>query len=90
VTFETDVLQLLLCILDTIALKFAIGLHKLVAMIFAVSFEIIIQRAVGNEPCYLIKKDFNNYIIRPKIGVEKNNYTSHSVKFVKNLQIGFR
>jgi hypothetical protein len=24
-------------------------LHKLVAMIFAVSFEIIIQRAVGNE-----------------------------------------
>jgi hypothetical protein len=24
-------------------------------MIFAVSFEIIIQRAVGNEPCYLIK-----------------------------------
>jgi hypothetical protein len=90
VTFEIDVLQLLLCILDTIALKFAIGLHKLVAMIFAVSFEIIIQRAVGNELCYLIKKDFNNYIIRPKIGVEKNNYTSHSVKFVKNLQIGFR
>jgi hypothetical protein len=90
VTFEIDVLQLLLCILDTIALKFAIGLHKLVAMIFAVNFEIIIQRAVGNEPCYLIKKDFNNYIIRPKIGVEKNNYTSHSVKFVKNLQIGFR
>jgi hypothetical protein len=90
VTFEIDVLQLLLCILDTIALKFAIGLHKLVAMIFAASFEIIIQRAVGNEPCYLIKKDFNHYIIRPKIGVEKNNYTSHSVKFVKNLQIGFR
>jgi hypothetical protein len=85
VTFETDVLQLLLCILDTIALKFAIGLHQLVAMKFAVtSFEIIIQRGVGNEPCYLIKKDFNNYIIRPKIGVEKNNYTSHSVKFVKN------
>jgi hypothetical protein len=87
VTFETAVLQLLLCILDTIALKFAI----IIAMIFAASFEIIIQRAVGNEPCYLIKKkDFNNYIIRPKIGVEKNNYTSHSVKFVKNLQIAFR
>jgi hypothetical protein len=27
-------------------------------MIFAVSFEIIIQRAVGNELCYLIKKTF--------------------------------
>jgi hypothetical protein len=51
---ETDVLQLLLCILDTVALKFVIGLHKLVDMIFAVSFEIIIQQAVGNEPCYLI------------------------------------
>jgi hypothetical protein len=47
VTFETDVLQLLLCILDTIALKFAIRLHKLVVMMFVVSFEIIIQRAVG-------------------------------------------
>jgi hypothetical protein len=54
-TFETDVLQLLLRILDIIALKFTIGLHKLVAMIFAVSFEIIIQRAVGNGPYYLIK-----------------------------------
>jgi hypothetical protein len=43
--------------LDTIALKFAIG-HKLVAMIFAVSFEIIIQRVVSNEPCYVIKKHF--------------------------------
>jgi hypothetical protein len=51
---ETDVLQLLLRSLD-IALKFAIGLHKLVAIIFAVSFEIIIQRAVGNGPYYLIK-----------------------------------
>jgi hypothetical protein len=35
-----------------IALKCAIGLHELVAMVFAVSFEIIIQRAVGNESCY--------------------------------------
>jgi hypothetical protein len=52
---ETDVLQLLLCILDTIVLKFAIGLHKLVAMTFAVSFEIIIQRTMGNEPYYLMK-----------------------------------
>jgi hypothetical protein len=34
---------------DTIALKFAVGLHKLVAMIFAVSVEIIIQRTVDNE-----------------------------------------
>jgi hypothetical protein len=34
---------------------FAIELHKLVAMIFAVSFEIIIQRAVGNESCYPMK-----------------------------------
>jgi hypothetical protein len=39
-------------ILDTTALKFAIGLHKPVAMIF---FEITIQRAVGDEPCYLMK-----------------------------------
>jgi hypothetical protein len=31
---ETNVLKLLVCILDTIALKFAIGLHKLVAVIF--------------------------------------------------------
>jgi hypothetical protein len=46
---ETDVVKLLLCILDTIALKFAIELHKPVAMIFAVSFKIIIQRAVGKE-----------------------------------------
>jgi hypothetical protein len=38
--------------LDTIALKFALK----VAMIFIVSFDIIIQRAVGNEPYYLIKK----------------------------------
>jgi hypothetical protein len=45
---ETDVLKWLLCMLDTIPLKFAIGLHKLVAMIFAVSFEIIIQQAVMN------------------------------------------
>jgi hypothetical protein len=37
------------------ALKFAIGLHKLVAMIFAVSFEIIIQRAVDNESCHTMK-----------------------------------
>jgi hypothetical protein len=29
-------------------------------MIFAVSFEIIIQRAVGNELCYLIKKTFSD------------------------------
>jgi hypothetical protein len=49
---ETNVLQLLL---DTIALKFAIGLHKLVAMIFAMRFEIIMQRAVGNEHCCLIE-----------------------------------
>jgi hypothetical protein len=41
--------------LDTIALKLAIGLYKLVVVIFAVSFEIIIQWAVGNQPCYLIK-----------------------------------
>jgi hypothetical protein len=41
--------------LDTIPLKFAIGLHKLVAMIFAVSFEIIIQQAVGSESCYPMK-----------------------------------
>jgi hypothetical protein len=50
---ETSVLQLLLCILDTIELKFA---TKFVAMIYTVCFEIIIQRAVGNELCYLIKK----------------------------------
>jgi hypothetical protein len=32
-------------------------------MISAVSFEIIIQRAVGNEPCYLIKKKtYLNYM----------------------------
>jgi hypothetical protein len=53
---ETDILQLLLTTLDAIKLKFAIGLHKLVAMIFTVSFESIIQRPVGNETCYLIKK----------------------------------
>jgi hypothetical protein len=48
-TFEIDVLKLLLCIFDSsIALKFAIELHKLVTMIFAVSFEINIQQAVGN------------------------------------------
>jgi hypothetical protein len=35
--------------------------HKLVAMIFTVIFEIIIQRAVGNEPCYLM---INTLIIR--------------------------
>jgi hypothetical protein len=60
---ETDVLKLLLCILDTIALKFATELHKLVAMIFAVSFEIIVQRAVGNESYYPMKNTFNNYSI---------------------------
>jgi hypothetical protein len=49
---ETDVLQLLLCMLDTIALKFALK----VAMIFIVSFDIIIQRAVRIEPYYLIKR----------------------------------
>jgi hypothetical protein len=38
-----------------IALKFGIGLNKLVVMIFAVSFEVIIQRAVGNESCYPMK-----------------------------------
>jgi hypothetical protein len=53
--------------LDTIVLKFAIG-HKLVAMIFAVSFEIIIQRVVSNEPCYVIKNTLQYYTI---IGVEK-------------------
>jgi hypothetical protein len=40
---------------NTIALQFAIGLHKLVAIIFAVSFEIIIQRAGDNESCYPMK-----------------------------------
>jgi hypothetical protein len=45
----------LLCILDIIALKFATGLHKLVAMIFAVNYEIIIQRALDNESCYPMK-----------------------------------
>jgi hypothetical protein len=45
----------IICILDFIAVKFATGLHKLVAIIFAVSFEIIIERAVGNESCYSIK-----------------------------------
>jgi hypothetical protein len=39
----------------TIALNVAIGVHKLVAVIFAVIFEIIIQRAVGDELCYLMK-----------------------------------
>jgi hypothetical protein len=48
-------MYVLLCILDTIALKFAIGLHKLVTVIFAVSFEIIIHRAVGNDSCYQMK-----------------------------------
>jgi hypothetical protein len=47
---ETDVLKLLLCMVDTIALKF----HKLLALIFAI-FDIIIQRAVGYGPCYLMK-----------------------------------
>jgi hypothetical protein len=47
---ETDVLKLLLCILDTTALKFAIGLHKLVAMIFGISFEIIINRPWAMNP----------------------------------------
>jgi hypothetical protein len=45
----------IICILDIIAVKFATGLHKLVAIIFAVSFEIIIERAVGNESCYSIQ-----------------------------------
>jgi hypothetical protein len=49
--------------LDSIALKFAIGLRELVTIattiVFAVSFEIIIQQ--GNEPCYLLKKTLNNY-----------------------------
>jgi hypothetical protein len=45
----------LLCILDIIALKFATELHKLVAMIFAVNYEIIIQRALDNESCYPMK-----------------------------------
>jgi hypothetical protein len=31
------------------------GLPKLLAMIFAVSLEIIIQQAVDNKPCDLIK-----------------------------------
>jgi hypothetical protein len=35
--------------------KFTIRLHKLVALIFAVNFEIIIQWAVGNESCYAMK-----------------------------------
>jgi hypothetical protein len=59
---ETGVLKLLLCILDTTALKFAIGL-KLVAMIFAVSFEIIIQRAMGNKSLLSNEKHFHDYSI---------------------------
>jgi hypothetical protein len=57
-------------VLGTIAFKFAIGLYKLVAMIFAVSFEIIIQRAVGNESCYPMKNTLSNYQYYA-IGVEK-------------------
>jgi hypothetical protein len=44
-------------------------------MIFAVSFKIIIRRAVGNEPCYLIKKKkkhFTSYSMYCIMGVEKN------------------
>jgi hypothetical protein len=32
-------------------------------MIFAVSFKIIIRRAVGNEPCYLIKKKKHTLLV---------------------------
>jgi hypothetical protein len=39
----------------TIALNVVIVFHKLVAVIFTVIFEIIIQRAVGDELCYLMK-----------------------------------
>jgi hypothetical protein len=52
--------------LDTIPLKFAIGLHKLVAMIFAVSFEIIIQQAVGNESCYPMKNTLTITVLSNK------------------------
>jgi hypothetical protein len=49
-TYETDVLRLLLYILDIIA----VGYHKLVAMIFAVNFELLfIILLVGDEPCYI-------------------------------------
>jgi hypothetical protein len=53
-TYETDVLRLLVYILDIIALKFAVGYHKPVAMIFAVNFELLfIILLVGDEPCYI-------------------------------------
>jgi hypothetical protein len=41
-------------------------------MIFAVSFEIIIQRAVGNESCYQCYPMKNTLIITP-IGVENSS-----------------
>jgi hypothetical protein len=34
--------------------------NPVVAMIFAVSLEIIIQQAVGNEPCFLIKNTLSS------------------------------
>jgi hypothetical protein len=77
-TFETDILKLLLCILDTIALKFVTGLHKLV--IFAVIFEIIDQRVVGNESCYPMK---NALIIR----VLSNRSRENKLSAVKLLWV---
>jgi hypothetical protein len=41
-------------------------------MIFAVSFEIIIQRVVSNEPCDVIK---NTLIIRSKKFIFRINYS---------------
>jgi hypothetical protein len=46
-------------------------------MRFAVSFEIIIQRAVGNESCYPMKNTLINYCTYSyyPIGVEKQFFT---------------
>jgi hypothetical protein len=40
----------ILCVLDTIALKFSIALYKLAAMIFAVSLIVIYVTSVENDP----------------------------------------
>jgi hypothetical protein len=51
-----------------------IGLHKLVTMIFAVSFEIIIQRGVGNESYYPMKNTLITTVLSNRS--RKNTYKS--------------
>jgi hypothetical protein len=63
---------------NLIALKFAIGLHKLVGMIFAVLKLHIIKQAVGNESCYPMK---NTLIITALSSRSRKNCFSVLLKF---------